>query len=180
MTESDVAAVNWPQVPACYGWLSLNCRGAWQLKGLPVRHDGLVAFINANYAPDEDGNWIFRNGPQTVFVALDYTPLVVRLERDGSLTAHTGRAAGAVAAAYLDVEGNVLLQAAAGIALLDDRDLPVFVAECHDFAGARATDSALLAAMTGAAEVYWRGLPLQTISREEVPLRFGFRPTPVP
>lgn len=180
MTEPDAEVVNWPQAPACYGWLSLDRRGGWQLRGLPVRHGGLVAFINANYGPDEAGNWVFRNGPQAVFVSLDYTPLVVRLEADGSLSTHIGRAAGAVAAAYLDAEGNVLLHAAAGIAMLDDRDLAVFVAECRDLAGAPATDAGLLAAMAGNAAVYWRGLPLQAINREDVPRRFGFRPDPTP
>lgn len=179
MPGSDAAAVaNWPPVPACYGWLSLDRRGGWKLKGQPIRHDGLISFINANYGPDEAGNWIFRNGPQTVFVSLDYTPLVVRLESDGSLTAHTGKAAGAVAAVYLDEAGNVLLHAAAGIGVLDDRDLATFVVECRDTAGAPATEAALLGTQAGDSPVFWRGIRLQAISCKDVPLQFGFQPSP--
>lgn len=132
MSDPDVsAAVKWPPVPACYGWLSLDRRGSWRLQGEPVRHPGLIAFINAHYAADESGRWIFQNGPQAVFASLDYTPLVWRMDFDGSLTAHTGAAAGAVAAAYLDEEGSVLLHAARGIGLLDDRNLGAFVAACQ-------------------------------------------------
>lgn len=181
MAESDAtAAVNWPQVPACFGWLALDRRGGWLLKREPIRHAGLIAFINGNYGPDDDGNWIFQNGPQAVFVALDYTPLVLRLGADGRLTAHTGVAAGEIAAAYLDEEGNALLHAAAGIGLLDDRDLAAFVAECRNVAGAAATDDALLAIMNGGAGVFWRGLPLHAIRREDVAPRFRFRSAPIP
>ena len=41
---------DWPNVPACHGWLSLDARGCWRLKGERVEHGGLFAFLNANYA----------------------------------------------------------------------------------------------------------------------------------
>ncbi len=181
MSDPDVsAAVNWPPVPACYGWLSLDRRGAWRLQGEPIRHPGLIAFINAHYAADESGKWIFQNGPQAVFVSLDYTPLVWRMDPDESLTAHTGAASGAVAAAYLDEEGNVLLHAARGIGLLDDRDLGAFVAVCQLASGTPAMQEALLGVMAGGSGVLWRGLPLQSIRRLDVPRRFGFDADPRP
>lgn len=173
-------AVNWPDVPACYGWLSLDRRGRWRLQGQAINHAGLIRYIDSHYGSDDSGNWIFHNGPQAVFVALDYTPLVLRLEADGSLTIHTGVAAGPVAAAYLDKEGNALLHTELGIGVLDDRDLPVFVTACQNACGEPAGDDALLQTMAGGSGVFWRGLPLQTINRNDVPLRFGFRAAPAP
>jgi hypothetical protein len=179
MTSIDqVAAVKWPDVPACYGWLSLDRRGRWRLKGETVSHAGLIGFINGHYGPDDAGNWIFRNGPQTVYVALDYTPLVLRLQADGGISAHTGASIGTPTAAYLDDEGNVLLVTAVGIGLLDDRDLADFFGDCLDTRGAPATEEELLAAISLEAHLFWRDIPLQRIRRSEVVLRFGFRPDP--
>ena len=178
MTSDPSAAVKWPKVPACYGWLSLDRRGCWRLKGDVIRHTGLVSFINSHYSADVAGNWIFQNGPQAVFVAQDYTPLVLRMEGDGGFTAHTGATAGSVAAAYLDDEGSVVLDTALGIGLLDDRDLPGFLAECQSASGELAVDDALLATMKGGAGVFWRGMPLQAIHDAEVAERFGFIPDP--
>lgn len=182
VTPSDTGAaeVRWPTVPACYGWLSLDRRGNWRLKGEVVRHAGLVAFINRNYRADEMGNWVFHNGPQVVYVALDYTPLVLRIAADGALTMHTGVAAGAPSAAFLDDEGNVVLQTAAGIGLLDDRDLPAFLAACRDASGRVASESALLDTMHGGSGLRWRDLPLQPIQRADLARRFSFRPKPAP
>ena len=174
------ASVNWPKVPACHGWLSLDRRGCWRLKGEVISHPGLIGFINGHYGADVSGNWIFRNGPQSVFVALDYTPLVLRLEADGGLAAHTGAPAGPIVAAYLDEEGSALLHTALGIGLLDDRDLPLFVAACRDERGEIAAEDALLGTMAGGSGVFWRSLPLQALSRRDVPRRFGFNPDPSP
>lgn len=179
-TPDFPVAVNWPEVPACYGWLSLDRRGCWRLKGQAISHAGLIGFINSHYGADASGNWVFQNGPQAVFVALDYTPLVLRLEADGRLTVHTGVAAGPVVAAYLDEEGNALLHTASGIGLLDDRDLPAFVAACQNAYGEPAGEGALLETMAGGSGVFWCGLPLQSINCHDVALRFGFRALPAP
>jgi hypothetical protein len=108
-------------------------------------------FIARNYQPDARGCWYFQNGPQRVFVALAYTPLVLHLEGD-AVQDHCGRAF-EVREAFLDEEGSVLLLGGAGIGLLDDRDLAVY------------TDRA-----TGLPEIAGRGLPA----------RFGFVPHPAP
>jgi hypothetical protein len=178
--DTGAAQVDWPTVPACYGWLSLDRRGNWRLKGEVVRHAGLVAFINRNYLADDRGNWVFHNGPQKVYVALEYTPLVLRVAADGALMMHTGVAAGAPGAAFLDDEGNVVLQTAAGIGLLDDRDLPAFLAACHDASGRVASEFALLDTMHGGSGLRWRDLPLQSIRRADLARRFSFRPEPAP
>jgi hypothetical protein len=179
-SDTGAAQVKWPNVPACYGWLSLDRRGNWRLKGEVVRHAGLVAFINRNYAADDEGNWVFHNGPQKVYVALDYAPLVLRLSGDGELTAHTGMPAGEASAVFIDDEGSVLLQVGAGIGLLDDRDLAVLAATCCDANEIIASDAALLDAMQGSGGLLWRGLPLQSIRRADLPRRFSFRPDPAP
>ncbi|NMG55957.1 DUF2946 family protein [Aromatoleum aromaticum] len=170
----------WPGVPAVHGWLSLDRRGGWRLKEEPVTHAGLNGFLNANYRSDSDGNWFVQNGPQRVFVALDYTPLVLRLDVDGSLTAHTGATTGPAIAAYLDEDGNVLLHTSQGVGLLDDRDLSAFVEQCRADDGGPASDAAFTEVMGGGSGAVWRGLPLQPIRHGEVAARFAFRPRPEP
>lgn len=152
----------------------LDRRGGWRLKGEPVRHTGLKEFINRNYGPGADGCWVFQNGPQAVYVDLEYTPLVLRMDADESYVLHTGLAAGAPAAGYLDEDGNVLIQVERGLGLLDDRDLACFLAGC------RSPDGDILADFPLAQElrVLWRSMPLQSVRRQEVAARFGFQPTP--
>ena len=69
----------WPNVPAVYGWLSLDRRGNWRIKGERIANAGISAFIGRNYGQDNEGRWFFQNGPQRVYVALDYTPFVYRI-----------------------------------------------------------------------------------------------------
>jgi hypothetical protein len=114
----------WPNVPAVYGWLSLDRRGNWRIKGERIANAALRDFIGRNYEADARGCWYFQNGPQRVFVSLAYTPLVVHYETD-SLVDHCGRAFDA-GEAFADDEGSVLLVAGRRIALLDDRDLGRF------------------------------------------------------
>jgi hypothetical protein len=145
------SSARWPNVPAVYGWLELDRRGAWRIKGEKVLHRGLCDFIARNYQADELGRWYFQNGPQRVFVALAYTPLVVHHEGE-ALIDHCGRPVVA-ASLYLDEEGSLLVETAGTIALLDDRDLERYV----DLAG-----------------------QLPTLPRAEVPGRFHFSPDPRP
>lgn len=181
MPSPDLSAIaKWPNVPACYDWLSLDRRGRWRLQGQPVSHAGLIAFINRQYGNDDAGNWFLQNGPQRVFVSLDYTPWVWRLGTDGQLAAHTGAAAGTPQGAYIDEEGSILVAAPLGIGLVDDRDLPALFAACTDAGGTPAGEALLLAAMGGQSGVVWNGLPLQSIRQADVPTRFGFQPRPAP
>src|SRR5690349_8138066 len=88
--------VKWPAVPSVYGWLALDRRGNWLIRAAAGRFEritnsALTDFIGRNYGCDEAGRWYFQNGPQRVFVALDYTPWVYRLDPAGcGLEAHTG------------------------------------------------------------------------------------------
>ena len=105
------AMAKWPNVPAVYGWLALDRRGQWSIKSAvpggsaaaaaefePVTNPKLIEFIGRNYAHDEQGRWFFQNGPQRVYVKLDYTPLVYRIANPHTLTfeTHTGAACASV------------------------------------------------------------------------------------
>ena len=114
----------WPDVPDVYGWLSLDRRGNWLLKGERIGNQALRDFISRNYNSDAQGRWYFQNGPQRVFVALAYTPLVLHFEGE-ALFDHCGRPF-ALQEAFLDDEGSVLMLGSRGIGLLDDRDLAAY------------------------------------------------------
>jgi hypothetical protein len=141
----------WPNVPAVFGWLSLDRRGNWLIKGERIGNAALREFIGRNYEADDKGRWYFQNGPQRVYVALAYTPLVVHYEGE-ALFDQRGRAF-SPREAFEDEEGSVLFAGSGTVALLDDRDL------------ARIADQAPR---------------LSPIAKAEVPARFGFVPDPKP
>ena len=196
MDESVQAALRkWPNVPAAYGWLSLDRRGGWLLEGRPLRHARTIAFINRNYLADAQGAWLFQNGPQKVYVALAYTPWVLYRHPDrapgaaGALVTHTGAGVERLNGAWVDEEGNLLLETPHGIGLLDDRDLVAYGAAFCDAHGRPLNDATLEAAlgalMDGKAAALSmhdgdRVLPVQPIRRTEVPGRFGFIRDPAP
>ena len=117
------AMAKWPNVPAVWGWLSLDRRGAWKLKGEPIPNRAAVEFIARNYASDRQGRWFFQNGPQRVFVDLAYTPWVYSLDGRGALVTHTGRDCGVVESAWIDEAGTMVLLGEPGPGIVDDRDL---------------------------------------------------------
>ena len=162
------AMAKWPDVPRCFGWLALDRRGAWRIRGEVIRHARTVAFLSRHYRVDDSGCWYVQNGPQQVFVDLDYTPWVYRYQPDGSFSSHTGIAAGDLDAVYVDDDGNLLLLATLGIGVLDDRDL-------------EACSSLLDTSDDGSPRsLRWRNrrLPLRTIARAQVGAAFRFEPHP--
>ncbi|HKT97774.1 MAG TPA: DUF2946 family protein [Paraburkholderia sp.] len=201
------ALARWPNVPHCTGWLLLDARGHWRLRdeadqaqgapGTPIRHEALIGFINRNYEHDAKGQWFFQNGPQRVYVELEYTPWVVRLASANggalTLTDQTGQAF-EPAAVYVDEHGSVLFEQAAPdsaggsanstdaadgaaavpaararVALLHDHDLDCFA------------EHATLAEHGESGTFHWRAgsaLPLQAIARADVPARFAFVQSP--
>ena len=130
------ALAKWPNVPHCHGWLGLDARGQWymrddraqaagafpQSKGSLLRHDKLIAFIHRNYLPDEQGQWFFQNGPQRVYVELEATPLVWRLQPDGTVLAHTGEPA-QVRESCVDELGRLYLLTDRGFGLVHSADM---------------------------------------------------------
>ena len=122
----------WPNVPDVYGWLSLDRRGNWLIKGERIGNAAFREFICRNYQSDERGRWYFQNGPQRVFVRLSYAPLVVHHDGE-SLVDQCGRPFSAKEI-FLDEEGSVLASGESTIALVDDRDLERYeeqMAELH-------------------------------------------------
>jgi hypothetical protein len=122
--DADVLAAiaKWPNVPAVFGWLGLTARGEWRLQGRPIENAAIRAFIGRNYAGDEQGRWFFQNGPQRVYVALDATPWVWRVDADGRVTAHTGATPARASGAALLDDARLLLVTETGPGLVDDRD----------------------------------------------------------
>jgi len=134
------ALVKWPNVPACYGWLGLDARANWYLrddqaqalggfnadvpgcKGSMLTHRKLIDFIGRNYGRDPRGQWFFQNGPQRVYVELAVTPLVWRLQPDGSVADHMGRP-GSVLNTWLDETGRLYVQCDTGFGLLHSQDM---------------------------------------------------------
>lgn len=137
------AMAKWPHVPACYGWLGLDARGQWCMRddrvqalgsfqsGLPgakgsvLRHDKLIDFIGRNYEADAQGRWYFQNGPQRVYVELEVAPWVWRIQPDGQLCTHTGRAT-EVQACWQDEAGRVLISSPLGLGLVHSQDVGAF------------------------------------------------------
>ena len=114
----------WPDVPALFGWLKLDRRGRWLIRGEPISRPQIIDTINRNYAADEQGRWYFQNGPQRGYMELEYAPLVLRAEASGeALIAHTGARVEQVSAAFLDEKGAVLFDTDLGPGVLDDADL---------------------------------------------------------
>ena len=117
----------WPDVPAVYGWLSLDRRGQWLIKGERISNPLVTEFIGRNYARDERGCWFFQNGPQRVFVVLDFAPFVYRVvSPEGSplaLETHNSKPVSTVTGAWIDENGAALLETEHGIGAVHDRDL---------------------------------------------------------
>jgi hypothetical protein len=134
------AMAKWPNVPDCYGWLGLDARGNWYMrddraqalgafasgtpgsKGSELRHAKLIDFIGRNYASDSRGCWYFQNGPQRVFVELQTTPWVWRVEPDGRVLDHIGRPAD-VSSSFLDEQGWLYLASSRGVGVVHTQDM---------------------------------------------------------
>lgn len=130
------AMAKWPNVPDCYGWLGLDARGDWymrdeeaqakgvftQHKGSRLSHEKLIAFICRNYESDKQGNWFFQNGPQRVYVELEATPWVWRLQPDGRIQSHTGNEA-RMQRCIVDEYGRLYLDTEQGFGLVHTQDV---------------------------------------------------------
>ena len=134
------AMAKWPNVPDCYGWLALDGRGDWYLrddaaqksgmfssgkpgaKGSRLMHNGLIEFIQRNYAQTPSGAWYFQNGPQRVFVELEAAPWIIRVGTDLQVARHDGIAA-TVLASYVDEYGNLYVEIDVGIGRVHTQDM---------------------------------------------------------
>jgi hypothetical protein len=162
--------LKWPDVPDVYGWLRLDRRGAWRIRVpadggnfQPVGNVALTEFIGRNYEADSRGCWFFQNGPQRVFVGLDYAPFVFRLEGQ-SIIDQRGTRPSRVDGAWLDEEGSLILLSGDHLGLLDDRDL---LSIADDLASERFAFGP-------------HRLPVQKIKRTHLEGRFKFVKEPAP
>ena len=181
----------WPNVPAVYGWLSLDRRGHWLLKGDRVSNPGIVDFFGRNYSHDDTGRWFLQNGPQRVYVALDYTPYIYRVAPATgtalSVAAHSGATTGDTRTAYIDDAGQMLLDTTLGIGLVHDTDLELLIPRFRD-GGSAPDETALAAALDALQNGRNPGLQLDTgaglipvmpVRTADVPAKFGFVARPV-
>ena len=181
------AMAKWPDVPAVFGWLALDRRGTWLLRNEPIENPSVRAFIDRNYAHDDQGRWFFQNGPQRVYVCLEYTPMIYRscTATDGTITFKTqaGTRAPSVQSAWLDDEGNILLETGHGIGVVHDHELQYLLPCFCNKQGARPGEDELSAAIkagtAGRDTQLWfkfgdEVVRVGSISRSEVPGRFRF------
>lgn len=130
------AMAKWPNVPNCYGWLGLDARGDWYMrddqvqaqgsfatnKGSRLTHERLKTFIGRNYEADSQGHWFFQNGPQRVYVELEATPWIWRIQPDGSIHSHTGISA-RMQRCIVDEYGRLYLDTEQGFGLVHSQDM---------------------------------------------------------
>ena len=134
------AMSKWPNVPDCYGWLGLDARGNWFMrddqaqaqgpfvggtalsKGSMLKHEKLIEFIQRNCEADALGQWFFQNGPQRVYIELEATPLIWRVNSDFSICDHSGRQA-LMQCCLQDEQGLVYLEANIGFGRVHTQDM---------------------------------------------------------
>ena len=197
LMDDDVikAMARWPNVPAVYGWLSLDRRGRWRLHPLGnvaaggpgelVTHPGVLAFFNRNYG-HEGQDWFVQNGPQRVYVRLDAAPFLLRLADTGpGLQAHTGQPAGPVSHWWLNEDGQLYATTGLGPGMIEDRDLAPLLDRLRTAAGDPA-GPALEALLAGTQQGPAPALsldgdppaPLARIARSDAPALLRFHANP--
>lgn len=126
--EEDVlrAMARWPNVPEVEGWLCLDRRGDWWLRGQRVRHPNSLRFIAANYASDDSGRFFFQNGPQRAYVDLEITPWIIRVTGE-TLRTHTNLEVEHIKSVLLDEESNLYFDTEHGPGIVHDQDLSLLL-----------------------------------------------------
>lgn len=187
------ALARWPDVPAVYGWLSLDARGRWRLHphgqsaeggpGESITNTQILEFINRNYEHDEAGRWFFQNGPQRVFLRLDAAPYVLRLSDDNRrLLTHTNVAVDSVDTWKLDDAGQLYAMTPLGAGIVLDRDLQPLLEKMATADGAPLLDALADLAPGGAVQAALPGTyaaaPLALIAQKDVARELGFEANP--
>lgn len=182
------ALKRWPNVPALFGWLSLDRRGRWLVQGETISHPRIIEVINRNYAADEHGRWYFQNGPQRGYMQLESAPLVLFVSDDGrQLVTHTGLAVEQVRAAHLDEEGALVLVTEHGAAEVAGPDLQ-WALDRLSINGKPVEDESLGAALALPSgsntpitmQVGSSQLQLRRLDFSQAPPALGFDRTPAP
>lgn len=181
------ALARWPNVPALYGWLALDRRGRWLIRGEVITRHQIIDTINSNYACDERGCWYFQNGPQRGYIRLDYTPLVLRADSHHHLDTHTGRRVESPTAAYLDEQGALVLATEHGVGVIDSNDLEWALTQLrgpHGMAGEADLDAALVLPSGTTTALHFVHvdivLPVLRLDAAQMPHALGFVRDPQP
>jgi hypothetical protein len=124
-------------------------------KGSLLRHEKLIEFIQRNYESDAQGCWYFQNGPQRVYIELEITPHIWRIEDDFSVVAHSG-VMSTVNKMLVDENGRVYLDTLHGLGLVHTLDV------------ARAAQALEMGR--------W---PLEDVEAKELPVRYVFELSPL-
>ncbi|MEB6661839.1 DUF2946 family protein [Achromobacter ruhlandii] len=187
------AIARWPDVPAVFGWLSLDPRGRWRLHpqgqaaqggaGESITNPQILGFINRNYEHDDTGRWFFQNGPQRVFLRLDAAPYVLRLDDDGrALRTHTDMPVATVTSWWLDDAGQLYAMTDRGPGIVLDRDLAALMERLVTDEGAALLDVvdrlAPVQSLRIALPNVYDAAPLRPIVRAQVPGALGFQANP--
>lgn len=185
------ALAKWPNVPDCYDWLKLDRRGQWVMRAPdadppvwgPILHEKLIDFIHRNYFQDEDGSYIFQNGPQKVRVELAYTPYVFHVPGGEisrfCLEASSGQPAEEISGVWIDETGSVVVNTEIGAGVIDDRDLGLVSEWITDRDGSPVEDDKLAAQfehyMLGKPSgLYLNGLEIQFLRSEDAEGEFAY------
>ena len=186
-TQVISALEKWPNVPACYGWLSLSRRGRWLIQKQPISHARAIDFLGRNYGCDECGQWFVQNGPQRAYCALDYTPWIYHLDGLEQIFTHTENQVLEMRGVVVDDAGDILVETEYGIGLLEDRDLARFLQILEHQSNNRGTDNDIATRLSGldvksndSLEILWHGeaIMVQKMYAADVPKAFGFVTTP--
>jgi len=166
------AMAKWPNVPHCYGWLGLDARGNWYMrddrtqaigsfasalpgaKGSMLKHEKLIDFIERNYGVDDQSCWYFQNGPQRVYVELEATPFIWRVDEQGAIFSSAKQTA-ALVQVYMDERGWAYLHTSLGFGLVHTQDV---------------------ASLAQALEL--RHWAIEEVSSAALPARFGYQMSP--
>jgi hypothetical protein len=161
------AMAKWPEVPECFGWLNLNRRAEWSIKGEKIHHVKTQRFLQRNYNFDKLGRWFVQNGPQRVFVSLEYTPRLYGFSSHSGFYIHNEAKIPVLLDFFLDEYGNLLLSTALGVGVVDDRDLS-------------AASDLIEAVNDIPTELSYRGknYKIKPIAKALVPKHFGFVQNP--
>ena len=179
------AMARWPDVPDCHGWLRLDARGVWWVADAQgrferVAHEALIAYIGRNYLADDRGRYFFQNGPQRVWVALEYTPHVYRLSDDMTrLVSHAdSREAGEPIRLIVDDAGSIVVDCVPGPGVILDRDLAGFVDMLTDIYDSPVEPDELLAGSVPTVRLFGVEVAVFREMRARVPTLLGFDPAP--
>jgi hypothetical protein len=123
-------------------------------KGSMLKHEKLIDFIERNYSVDAQGCWYFQNGPQRVYVELEATPFIWRVDAQGAIMS-SARQTATLVQVYMDERGWPYLHTSLGFGLVHTQDV---------------------ASLAQALEVlHW---PIEEASSAELPARFRYQMSP--